>query len=67
MSVSSVQTGLLSPNSTAYTPVAPAVTFVGFFFLFFFFVCFFWGGRDSRKVNFSRFVQEGENEEGGTK
>lgn len=55
MSVSSVQTGLLSPNSTAYTPVAPAVTFV-----------FFLGG-DSRKVNFSRYLQEGENEEGKTK
>lgn len=28
MSVSSAQTGLLLPNSTAYTPVAPAITFV---------------------------------------
>lgn len=55
MSVSSAQTGLLLPSSTAYTPVAPAVTFV------------FWGGGDSGKVNFSRHVQEGENERGERK
>lgn len=52
MSVSSVQTGLFLPNNTAYTPVAPAVTFV-----------FFLGG-DSRKVKFLSYVQEGETEKG---
>lgn len=47
MSVSSAQTGLLA-NSTADKPVAPVGTV-------------FWGW-DSRKVKFSRYVQEGEME-----
>lgn len=47
MSVSRAQTGLLA-NSTAYKPVAPVGTV-------------FWGW-DSRKVKFSRYVQEGEME-----
>lgn len=58
MSVSSAQTGLLLPNSTAYTPVAPAITFV---------FGVGWGGGESGKVNFSRYVQEGENEKGERK
>lgn len=49
MSVSSVQTGLPLAPQYSIKPVAPTVTFV-----------LFW--EDSRKVKFSRCVQEGKKE-----